>query len=357
AHGLSPARALGGARWRGDRAGRHSADQGRGGADQDQAQGSRRPQGAAQGQIDLRAPRRRAQADAGGGFRQGAEEAGEEARPGDRPLPRAARLVRDRRGRAEALADAGVNIAILELVAGRAKEPTNRRFPLNATPVNCSIGNEGNLTISIQDEGGKVDLNIGSEDLLRALVLGLGGGEAAADAILDFRDEDDNRRPAGAERAEYLAAGRPLGPRNGPFLAVEELAGVLALTQADVDRISPLVTIYSGLNGIDTSVAPKSLMSAVAEGFERGGNIFENEGVSGLERLSDSGALAPQFLASSTRRAFMVRSQARIAGGTTFVREATIEFLASSTSAFVLRRWRRGAAEGAIDIPGTRPPC
>lgn len=263
-------------------------------------------------------------------------------------------------GRAEALADAGVNIAILELVAGRAKEPASRRFPLNAAPLTCSVGDDGRLTISVQDEGGKVDLNIGSEALLRALLLGLGAGEAAAEAILDYRDEDDVRRPAGAERAEYLAAGRPRGPRNGPFLAVEELAGVLGLTPTDVDRLSPLVTIYSGLTGIDTSVAPKPLMIAVAQGIERGGSsMFENESASSFEREGGSSAPLPsQFLASSTRRAFMIRSKARIAGGATFVREATVEFQASGTSAFVLRRWRRGAAEGETDDgQAVPPPC
>ncbi|HET7153757.1 MAG TPA: hypothetical protein VFI87_00155 [Hyphomicrobiaceae bacterium] len=261
-------------------------------------------------------------------------------------------------GRAEALADAGVNIAILELVAGRAKEPASRRFPLNAAPLTCSVGDDGRLTISVQDEGGKVDLNIGSEALLRALLLGLGAGEAAADAILDYRDEDDVRRPAGAERAEYLAAGRPRGPRNGPFLAVEELAGVLGLTQTDVDRLSPLVTIYSGLNGIDTSVAPKTLISAVAQGIERGGGTFESEGVTDLERMAGSGALPAQLLTSSTRRAFMIRSRARIAGAATFVREATVEFQASGTSAFVLRRWRRGTTEGETDDgQAVPPPC
>ena len=261
-------------------------------------------------------------------------------------------------GRAEALADAGVNIAILELVAGRAKEPASRRFPLNAAPLTCSVGDHGRLTISVQDEGGKVDLNIGSETLLRALLLGLGAGEAAADAILDYRDDDDRRRPAGAERAEYTAAGRLRGPRNGPFLAIEELAGVLGLDQTDVDRLSPLVTIYSGLTGIDTSVAPEPLMSAVVQGIERGGSsMFENESANSFERAGGSGSPLPsQFLASSTRRAFMIRSKARIAGGAMFIREATVEFLASNTSAFVLRRWRRGAAEGDIDGQGQAPP-
>ena len=77
--------------------------------------------------------------------------------------------------RAEAIADAGANLAILDLVASREKEANNRRFLLNATPVVCNYGIDGaTLTIAVQDEAGKVDLNIGNEALLRALILGIG---------------------------------------------------------------------------------------------------------------------------------------------------------------------------------------
>ena len=174
--------------------------------------------------------------------------------------------------RAEALADAGVHIVILDLVAARGAQSSARRFALDATPLACSIDGDGAvLTLAVQDEAGKVDLNIATPPLLRALVLGLGlsGGEAAVDAILDYRDEDDNRRISGAERAEYLAAGRSHGPRNGPFLAVEELSSVLGLTQADADRLRPFVTIHSGLAAIDTNVAPKALVDILARGLAR----------------------------------------------------------------------------------------
>ena len=270
--------------------------------------------------------------------------------------------------RAEALADAGVHIAILDLVAARENQPPNRRFALDATPLTCSISSDGTiLKIAVQDEAGKVDLNISSEPLLRALTLGLGAKarEAAVDAILDYRDEDDDRRASGAERAEYLAAGRSHGPRNAPFLAVEELASVLGLTQADADRLRPFVTIYSGLAALDTSVAPKALIEIVARGLQQDGgpSLFKDRPVSDLAWGTGRGALLPaEFLAASTRRAFSVRSEARTAGGAIFVREAVVEFVASSASAFVLRRWHRGAAATLGGAPTNSPaqslpPC
>jgi general secretion pathway protein K len=253
--------------------------------------------------------------------------------------------------RAEALADAGVHIVVLDLVATRGAQSSARRFALDATPLACSIDGDGAvLTLTVQDEAGKVDLNIATPPLLRALVLGLGlsGGESAVDAILDYRDEDDNRRIAGAERAEYLAAGRSHGPRNGPFLAVEELAGVLGLTQADADRLRPFVTIHSGLAAIDANVAPKALVDILARGLREGGGPSLLEGgpaVDDLATMSPLGSqLPPQFLGASTRRAFSVRSQARTAAGATFVREAIVEFVAPTSPAFALRRWYRGSA-------------
>jgi general secretion pathway protein K len=262
--------------------------------------------------------------------------------------------------RAEAFADAGVHVVILDLVAARDAPSSARRFALDATPLACSIGGDGAvLRLAVQDEAGKVDLNIATPALLRALVLGLGlsGREAAVDAILDYRDEDDNRRVSGAERAEYLAAGRPHGPRNGPFLAVEELSGVLGVTQADADHLRPFVTIHSGLAAIDANVAPKALVDVLARGLREGGGPGPIDGAlaaSDFAALGEPGSrLPPQFLAASTRRAFSVRSEARTAAGAIFVREAVVEFVTPASPVFVLRRWYRGSAVA----PGPIPPA
>jgi general secretion pathway protein K len=263
--------------------------------------------------------------------------------------------------RAEALADAGVHLAVLDLVAARESGPDSRRLALDSTPFVCSAGGGATLAIAVQDEAGKVDINIAGPVPIRALVLGLGvsAGEAAADAILDFRDEDDARRPSGAERAEYLAAGRLYAPRNGPFLAVEDLASVLGLTQADVDRLRPFVTVYSGLGGVDASVAPRALVQVLARGLESSGGASVSGLDTGLDVGEPSAALPAQFRAASTRRAFSIRAQARMAGGATFVREAVVEFVATGAAAYQLRRWYRGSVTIAVPAlsPELLPPC
>lgn len=264
--------------------------------------------------------------------------------------------------KAEALADAGVHLAILDLVAARGVQGANRRFALDATPVSCGMSDGSILTIAVQDEAGKVDLNIASPALMRALALGVGlsGGEGVVDAILDYRDQDDDRRAAGAERADYVAAGIPYGPRNGPFQAVEELARVFGITQADADRLRPFVTIYSGLAAIDMNIAPQALVRVLVQGLERGGgtSVLESGlGASELATMGSRSTLPPQFLAASTRRTFAIHSQARTAHGTTFARETVLEFVAPNSSAFRLRRWHRGSAVAVASAREAQPPC
>ncbi|MGL4395822.1 MAG: hypothetical protein ACRCS9_04720, partial [Hyphomicrobium sp.] len=59
---------------------------------------------------------------------------------------------------AEGLADAGVNMAILDLLAARQSNATLRGTSVNATPQSCTAGPGETITIAIQDAGGRVDL-------------------------------------------------------------------------------------------------------------------------------------------------------------------------------------------------------
>ena len=52
------------------------------------------------------------------------------------------------------------------------------------------------------------------------------------DAIGDWKDADDLRRPNGAEAADYQAAGSPYLPANALFETVPELQRVLGMTPA-----------------------------------------------------------------------------------------------------------------------------
>ncbi|MET0653448.1 MAG: hypothetical protein ABWY63_13120, partial [Hyphomicrobiaceae bacterium] len=64
---------------------------------------------------------------------------------------------------AEALADAGVQLAILDLVAGQPADAARRRFAQDGSAHACEADGGGVLVISVQDEAGKVDVNTADE--------------------------------------------------------------------------------------------------------------------------------------------------------------------------------------------------
>ena len=82
----------------------------------------------------------------------------------------------------------------------------------------------------IADEGGKLNLNQVSEEILLRLFTILGVPEIKArimvDSILDWRTKDDQPRPYGAKNAYYLRLDPPYVARNGKFETVSELAWV-----------------------------------------------------------------------------------------------------------------------------------
>ncbi len=112
---------------------------------------------------------------------------------------------------------------------------------------------------SATDESGKIDINVASDDLLRGLLKTAGGLDDATaaslvDAIGDWKDADDLRRPNGAEAADYKAAGSPYVPANAPFETLPELQRVLGMTPALYAKVADSLTVHSRQAGINPAV-------------------------------------------------------------------------------------------------------
>ena len=93
---------------------------------------------------------------------------------------------------------------------------------------------EGNAAIVVTavDEAARIDLNTAPDALLKSMLMVIGGLDepaagALVDAIADWRDADDLRRPNGAEAPDYRAANLKYGPANAPFETIGEVARVL----------------------------------------------------------------------------------------------------------------------------------
>jgi general secretion pathway protein K len=122
---------------------------------------------------------------------------------------------------------------------------------------------DGNdVVVRFIDECGKVDLNTGWGELVRRVVDNQNQGGVAA-AILDWRDPDSTTTPGGAETAQYRAAGRSHGARNGPLDSVAELQQVLGVDAAVMARVRPHVTVDCLNAGIDPSAASERVLAAV----------------------------------------------------------------------------------------------
>lgn len=124
--------------------------------------------------------------------------------------------------------------------------------------------NDGTVRVALQDENGKIDLNLVTPEHLTKLFDAAEIDEEIAtpivDAILDWRDEDDLKRLNGAEDEDYLSAGYDYGARDGVFEEVEELQKVLGMEAWIYERISPAFTVHSLRNGINPLVAPRLVL-------------------------------------------------------------------------------------------------
>ncbi len=161
---------------------------------------------------------------------------------------------------ARSLAEAGLWLAVADLL----RPLSERRWPADGTPAEAAFG-EATITLRIQDEAGRIDLNEAGPALLLGLL------EAAStpghdvtlprNAILDWRDPDHDRRLPGAEDADYLSAG--YGAKDGPFNSVAELRRVAGMTDELYGNVRHAVTIHSLRPGVNPLLAPRLVLEAV----------------------------------------------------------------------------------------------
>ncbi|MDA0752843.1 MAG: type II secretion system protein GspK [Verrucomicrobia bacterium] len=90
---------------------------------------------------------------------------------------------------------------------------------------------DGIWTFGIRDEEGRLNINTASTEELAKLP---GSSESIAAAIVDFRDNDDQVTPGGAESDTYASLTPPYLPRNGPFKSVDELRMVYGISPSMV---------------------------------------------------------------------------------------------------------------------------
>ena len=215
------------------------------------------------------------------------------------------------------------------------------------------------LRVSIQDEGGKIDLNSARDELLRGLLLAaqweradgeptgldVSQADALVDAIRDFADEDDLTHLNGAEDKDYAAAGLAWDAKDGPFEAVEELQQVLGMTPLLYEQIRPALTVHNGGRGIDPGVAPRAVLLALPKITEDQVDGYLAARARETEGAGPSLLLAKGFAQRSRGRFLTIRSEAQTPSGAVFVREALIVVTRTPAQPFAIRVWKQGTRD------------
>ena len=250
--------------------------------------------------------------------------------------------------RAAHLADAGVYVGIRALLTPEdlpvVDDDGRRRLDIRIDGVD--------VRFTLQNEGGKVDLNQAPPRLLRGALLAAGAAESdasrLADAILDWRDRDDRRRDFGAEAAAYERLGQRNRPRNGPFEILSELRLVFGMTDDLYVRLMPFVTVDSRQAGLDPGQASAALLRAVP-----GLSAADVRRLLEIRGDAEPGAALPAvgggagLLVPGHGRAHTVTADVVLPSGVAHRREAMVLISGAADQPYRVRAWRSPAVDVA----------
>jgi general secretion pathway protein K len=124
---------------------------------------------------------------------------------------------------------------------------------------------DAEVLVTFTSEAARIDLNFASKELLTDLFAGLGASRADAtqdaDRVVGWRTRP---APGAANVEEALYASAGYMPRQSLFAHVNELALVVGLPPALVDRALPFVTVFNGSPGVDTEIAAPEVIAALS---------------------------------------------------------------------------------------------
>lgn len=205
---------------------------------------------------------------------------------------------------------------------------------LNGQATNCWWSEDIRARIAIQDQGGLIDVNTASPELIAALFGGLGvePGKASAmvAALQDFRDPDKQSASGGTEPLVY--AGRSYGPKDAPLASAEEVDQIPGLDATLFKKLVPLVTVHSLQFGFDAKHAPPALLDR-------------------LKIVDPEGYMARRFSSPSPGTVLEIDVLTETAAGSRYRRRALVSLVRQPERPFATLSWRRGG-----DTPEILPP-
>ena len=246
---------------------------------------------------------------------------------------------------ARAIADTGVSLAIF----GVLDPMPETQWPADGRQRVLRYA-DGTIRVSVQDEGGKIDLNAAPPEFLSGLLRSVGLSPADAFRLAQTIDEwRQAQQQADAPPAGRRGASRAVVRRQATtFRVIEDLRLVPGVTRDIYDRVAPFVTVYSGVADIDPLTAPPQVLRSLPDV-----NAAEVEDfLSARQRLGPVPGQLPSltgaaggFLAHRVLQNATVISEGKTAGGTTFTRAAVVSLSADPSAPYSILSWRQASRE------------
>jgi general secretion pathway protein K len=212
------------------------------------------------------------------------------------------------------------------------------------------------IVASAVDESAKIDINSAPETLLKGLFQNVGGADAETagrivDAVIDWRDPDDLRRPNGAEEADYRAAGLKQKPANAPFETTAELARVMYVTPAIFARVADSITVHSRQPGINARTASRDVLLALPAATPEAVDLFLQQRADAIaSNLPVPGFPPASGFAAGAVPVWRVHAVASAADGVTFVREAVVRPSGDGRRPLLTLSWQEGQLAAAPSL-------
>jgi|307.fasta_scaffold43140_2 general secretion pathway protein K len=176
----------------------------------------------------------------------------------------------------EALVLSSLELTAYQVSASKRTGPGNRPDPDVPPPptrgeFSFRLG-RANVAVNFISEAARIDVNFAQSQLLANFFGALGAQRQEAEQYAE-RIEGWTTKPRARstlvpaeeneEEALYRAAGRSYSPRGGPFAHIDELALVIDLPPALIERAKPFLTVYSGKPQIDVLDAAPEVLAAI----------------------------------------------------------------------------------------------
>lgn len=240
----------------------------------------------------------------------------------------------DAAAHAEALAESGVTLAILALASPTAP------WAADGAAHRVSYG-DGAIEIRVEDENGKIDLNVAPPELFIGLFRALGAKDAEATgiaaAIIDWRSGVD-----------IANAGSATATTARQFLDVSELAQIPGVSRDLYRRAAPFLTVYSFSPYVNPLTAPAEVLQSLPGVDPDAIPAFL---ASRAEANGNPAALPPLpgagDIAVSPVTTVMITAQARTKTGARFTRVAVVSLAARPNAPLSILAWGTRHSEPA----------